>query len=104
MNRYRVMLPLLVHTEDASYKQGEEFEKDFTPDEETASVASGLLEIVPQTYKVVGGSRVHDTNPGDTFTRALTLNEEALLVSGGHIERVEQPAPAHTKKPKEAKD
>jgi hypothetical protein len=86
--RYKVLLPLLVHTEDGSYKQGQEFDKDFTADEEAANVESGLLEIVPQEYKVVGGSNVHGANPGETFKRALSIGEEYLLIAGGHIKRV----------------
>jgi hypothetical protein len=100
MNRYRVLLPLQVHTADASYTQGEEFEHEFTEEEETANLASGLLEIVPRKYKVIGGSEVHETQPGEEFERALPLGQEALLIEGGHIERVEKPA----KKKKEAKN
>lgn len=87
-NRYKVLLPLVVHTKDDSYKQGEEFDNDFTPEEETANVKSGLLEIVPQKYEVVGGSRVYETDPGGTFEAALPIGQEALLVDGGHIKRV----------------
>jgi hypothetical protein len=94
MNRYRVLLPLTVHTADAAYSQGDEFDHDFTEDEENANVASGLLEILPQTYEVIGPSRVHDTAPGGRFDRALRVGEEALLVAGGHIRRVEPEAPA----------
>jgi len=93
------MLPLTVHTGDGSYTQGEEFEKDFTEDEEAENVASGLLEIVPQTYEVIGTSRVFDTEPGETFTESLPLGREALLVAGGHIKRVEaKPPPATPRK------
>lgn len=98
-NRYKVLLPLMVHTEDGSYGQFEEFDKDFTEDEETANLESGLLEIVPREYKVVGGSVVHDTKPGDTFKAALPVGVEALLVEGGHIERVQAtPVKASKKK------
>jgi len=89
MNRYRVLLPLEVHTEDGSYGQGEEFEKEFSEDEETVNLASGLLEIVPREYLVIGSSNVHGADPGETFTLGLRIGEEALLVQGGHIERVE---------------
>jgi len=90
MNRYKVLLPVLV---DGEYGQGDEFEKELTPEEELANVQSGLLEIMPQTYKVIGASTVWDAAPGEEFERALTLGEEQLLVEGGHIERVEKPAP-----------
>lgn len=90
MNRYRNLLPLLVNGE---YGQGDEFELELSDEEEASHLAAGLLEIVPRDYKVVGDSRVWDTDPGDTFTRALTLGEERHLVDGGFIERVaEKPA------------
>jgi hypothetical protein len=93
MRRYRVLLPVQVQPrEGGSYSQHEEFETAFTEDEETANVSSGLLAIVPQRYKVVGGSDVWETPTGEEFERALSLGEEALLLEGGHIERVEKPA------------
>lgn len=89
MNRYRVLLPLLVHTSDAAYAQFEEFDHEFTVEEETANLASGLLELLPNTYRVIGGSEVHGTKPGGTFTMAIPMGQEALLFQGGHIERVD---------------
>jgi hypothetical protein len=50
---------------------------------------SGLLEIVPCRYRVVGGSEVFDTPPGGEFDAAMRLSQETLLMAGGHIERVE---------------
>jgi hypothetical protein len=98
--RYKVLLPLTVHTEDGAYKQGDEFEKDLSAVDEAENLASGLLELQPMTYRVVGESRVHETNPGDTFEMALPLGQEELLVAGGHIERVEEKP---KRKAKEAK-
>jgi hypothetical protein len=100
MRRYKVLLPLLVHTEDASYGQGEEFEHEFSEEDELANVQSGLLELVPSTYKVVGGSEVDGTAPGEEFEAAMLQGREALLIAGGHIERVEpkKKAKAKTKK------
>jgi hypothetical protein len=98
MNRYRVLLPLLVHTEDGSYAQGEEFDKDFTEEDEATNLQSGLIEIVPREYKVIGGSNVHGADPGEVFTAALPMGQEAALVAGGHIERVEKPAKTKAKK------
>jgi hypothetical protein len=89
MNRYRVMLPLVVHTQDGSYEQHEEFDHTFTEEEEAANLKSGLLEIVPRRYKVIGGSDVYETPPGREFEAALPIGNEALLIEGGHIERVE---------------
>jgi hypothetical protein len=104
MRRYRVLLPLQVQPrEGGSYTQHEEFDSTFTQDEETENVRSGLLEIVPCKYKVIGGSVVHDTKPGDEFTAALPMGNEALLVQGGHIERVEKPEPAAKPARKEGK-
>lgn len=103
MNRYKVLLPLLVHTEDGSYGQGETFAKDFTAEEEAANLASGLLELVPNEYRVVGDSEVDGHKAGDTYAAAIPLAREALLVAGGHIERVEKKPAKSTKAPKEAK-
>jgi hypothetical protein len=96
--RYKVLLPLTVHTGDGAYAQGEEFDKDFTAEDEAENVASGLLEVLPMTYRVVGGSRVHETDPGETFEAALPLGQEQLLIEGGHIERVEPKKPIRKKK------
>lgn len=94
MNRYRVMLPLLVNGE---HKQGDVFDHEFTEEEEMANLTSGLLEIVPRKYKVVGGSEVYGTQPGDEFEMALTIGQEAHLVNAGHVERVAEPKPAAKK-------
>lgn len=96
-NSYKVLLPLLVHTADGAYKQGETFSKEFTPEQEAENLASGLLELQPNDYQVVGESEVDGHQPGDTFTAAIPLGREALLVAGGHIKRVE-PKPAKTTK------
>ena len=105
MARYRVLLPLMVHTEDGSYTQFEEFEKDFTPDEEQANVNSGLLAIVPRKYRVLVGewNGVKADAEDPTVEAALLIENEAALLQGGHIERVEEPAPKKQQKPKEAK-
>jgi hypothetical protein len=99
-NHYRVLLPLQVHTPDGSYGQNEEFEHEFTEDEEAANVNNGLLEIVPRRYKVIGGSHVYETPPGEEFEAAMLMGQEAALLAGGHIERVDA---APKKKQKEAK-
>jgi hypothetical protein len=103
MRRYRNLLPLLVHTEDGSYAQGEEFEKEFSPDDERANVESGLLAIVPQRYKVVGTSIVHDTEPDGEFEAGLLIEHEGTLIAGGHIALVEKPKPVKESRKKEAK-
>jgi hypothetical protein len=98
MRRYRVLLPLKVQPrEGGSYEQHDEFDCTFTEDEETENVRSGLLAIVPVTYKVIGGSYVYETEPGGEFEMALPMGNEAQLIEGGHIERVETPEPAEKK-------
>lgn len=83
------MLPLLVHTEDASYAQGEEFEKEFSAVDEAENIASGLIEIVPREYKVVGTSEVLGHVAADgPFLAAIPKGQEELLL-GYHLERVE---------------
>lgn len=100
MPRYRNLLPLLINGE---HGQGDVFDADLTDDQEATNIASGLLEIVPATYKVTGESRVFDTDPGATFTRALTVGQESLLVEGGFIERQpDEPLP-EKKQPAAAK-
>lgn len=94
MNRYRVMLPILV---DGEHGQGDEFEKELSEEEEATNLASGLLEIVPKRYRVVGTSRVHETDPGEEFEAALLLGQERMLIEGGHIE-VAADKPKRTKK------
>jgi hypothetical protein len=96
--RYKVLLPVTVSTADGSYKQGDEFDADYDPVTEREHVESGLLELQPLTYKVVGSSRVHDTDPGETFELALPLGQEQLLMEGGQIEPYEEPKKRTRKK------
>lgn len=102
MNRYRVLsapagwpgrLPFAVQTTDGRYEIGDEFDHEFSEEDEGANLASGLVEIVPRTYRVVGTSIVDDTPPGGTFEAAMTIGREALLL-GSHIERVGDEPPA----------
>lgn len=98
MRRYRVLLPLTVHTTAGAYSQGEEFDAGEVGDgfDEAANLASGLLEVVPCEYRVVGESTVFGTPPGETFQAGLSLAQEATLL-GSHIERVE-PKPKPTRR------
>lgn len=86
------MLPLTVHTEDGSYTQGDVFEKEFTAEQEAENLASGLLELEPMDYEVVGGSIVLDTPPGMTLTYAMPMVQEQRLIAAGAI-RPAQPKP-----------
>ena len=107
-NRYKVMLPVQVGTEDATYGQGDEFEKQFSAVDEAANVASGLLEIVPCEWKVIGDSSVHETAPGESFEAALSIADQEFLVGGGFVEKVEQkkapPAAPKASRSKKAKE
>lgn len=93
MRRYRVLLPLTVHTEDGSYAQGEDFAKEFSAEDEAENLASGLLELLPVRYRVCGDSEVHGAKPGEEFDLALPLAQEELLMQGGHLELVEVAPP-----------
>jgi len=81
---------------EAVYEPGE-FERDWTVEQENDALASGLVEIVPQTYRVVGDTRVFETAPGETFEAALRIEQEKALIDGGHIALVDD-----AKKPKAA--
>ena len=99
--KYKNLLPLLINNEAG---QGDVFEADLTADEEADNVKSGLIEIVPRTYKVLGDSDVYETKQGETFEKALTLGEEALLIDGGFVELVaDKPEPPKKKAAKGAK-
>lgn len=94
--RYRVTgdLRLLGH------EPGDEFEHEYTADEETTLVAAGRIEIVPIRYRVVGDSRVFENSPGRRFLWPLGIAQEAALIEGGHIEVIagDKPAPPKSKK------
>ena len=103
MRRYRVLLPMKIDTAEGSYTQGDVFEMEYTPEEEHEALnlrGGGLLEIVPQKYKVIGESRVYDTDPGEEFEAALLLGNELALIEGGNIELVEAPKPKPAPKKK----
>lgn len=66
---------------------GDLFEHEFAADEESDLLAAGRIEIVPRAYRVVGTSRVLETDPGDELLAALTVAQEAQLIAGGHLKR-----------------
>lgn len=76
---------------------------EFTVAEERDMVEAGHLEIVPATYRVLSDN--YSAAPqNETYEAALTMEQEAVLVAGGHIERVDEPqstqAPAKKATPK----
>jgi hypothetical protein len=89
MNRYKAL------RDEPSYdaKKGDELELDLSEAEEQDMLVAKRLEIVSRQYKVIGASAVDGTDPDGTFESDMTLGREQLLVAGGHIERVEKPAP-----------
>ena len=98
MTRYRVVrasdgwpetLPFAVQTADGRYEIGDEFDAEFPPDDEASALASGVIEVIPRTYKVIGDSDVFETKTGDTFDAAMSAHTESLLIDGGYIERVD---------------
>lgn len=98
-NRYRVQLPYALHFASGSYEQGDEFVHEFTADEEWTYLESGLLELLPNRYEVIGAcdimpsllpavvkdlpatapqrERVH---PGETFEASVPLAREIQLI------------------------
>ena len=69
-----------------------EFEHEFTAEEEQNWVSSGLVEIVPRTYRVLVDGPVHGvkgTDPDPTFEAALLIEQENALTINRHIERVD---------------
>lgn len=118
--RYKVLLPLTVHVEEGAFVQGDEFEHEFSVEDEWENVDSGLLGLVPETYEVIGDSIIEVNlieapaarsvdpvtlkelptrrvvQPGDVFRAAIPLAREEQLRN--HIRRVVQP-PANPAKP-----
>ena len=66
----------------------DEFERDFTPAEEQDWLGSGVIEPVPQRYKVLSNN-YHGYEQGDEFEGFFRIEIEDALIAGGHLERVE---------------
>lgn len=66
----------------------EEFEADLSPVEELDALSGGHLELVPRTYRVLSDN-YSAGEQGATFEAAYPVENEAALISGGHIERVD---------------
>jgi hypothetical protein len=91
-NTYRALSPAA----RAAFDDGV-FDREFTPAEEQDWLASGLLELVPRTYRVLSNNYAA-AKQGETFEGALLKENEGALISGGHIERVDPPRPTEAVK------
>lgn len=87
MNTYRA----LSKAAEAAFGAGV-FEREFTPTEEKDWLASGLLEIVPRTYRALSNNYAA-AKQGETFEAAYLVENEAALIFGGHIERIGEAGP-----------
>jgi hypothetical protein len=96
MQKYKVTGPRPV--EGAA--PGEELEHEFTAEQEQYHLDAKRLEIIPRTYRVIGPSQLegpgYSAGPGETYSAALTVGQEAALIEAGHIERVKEPAKKKT--------
>jgi hypothetical protein len=82
---------------EAAFSVGE-FEADFSVAEEHDWLASGALELVPRTYRALTDTSVVGVPADGTFEGAYLIEIEAALIQGGHIERVDKPAPKEKEK------
>lgn len=60
------------------------------PEEPNPAYAPVPEVPVERTYTVIGPHRVHECDPGKTFTAVLPLDQEAFLIAVGHIKRYEK--------------
>lgn len=63
-------------------------EHDLTPTEERDAISGGHLEIVPRKYRVLSDNYTAGTQ-GSVVELALLKENEAALMQGGHLQRVE---------------
>ena len=82
-NTYRA----LTASAEAAFAEGV-FEADFTPSDEQDRLASGLIAIEPRPYRVLSNNFAA-AKQGATVDLALPVEQEAALIQGGHIERVQ---------------
>jgi hypothetical protein len=66
-------------------------EADLSAAEEQDALTGGHLEIVPRTYRVLSDN-YSAGKQGESVELALLKENEAALIQGGHIERVDKPA------------
>lgn len=67
------------------------FEADLSVAEESDQLSGGHLVIEPRAYRVLTNN-FSAGKQGTKVALALTVEQEAALIQGGHIERVEKPA------------
>lgn len=91
MNRYRAKTPAAV----AAFGDGV-VELDLSPTQEQDWLHVGALELVPRTYRALSDN--YEVPQGETFERAYVIENEAALIAGGHIERVEPVKPSKKEK------
>lgn len=92
-NTYKAVSDLGVH----HYGEGV-VELDLSPDEEKDALTGGHLEIVPRKYRVLSDNYTA-AGQGETFDGTFLVENEAALVQGGHIERVDEPSKEAPEKP-----
>lgn len=83
-NTYRALSPQAEGMFDTGV-----FEADFTPTQEQDYLGSGLIELVPRTYKVLSNNFAAGEQ-GEEIQAAFLVENEQALIQGGHIERVDQ--------------
>jgi uncharacterized lipoprotein YddW (UPF0748 family) len=86
-NTYRALTP----DGEAAFAEGV-FEREFTAAEEHDWLASGLIELVPRTYRALSDNYT-SAKRGEEFEAALLVEHEAALIQGSHIERVDKAEP-----------
>lgn len=64
---------------------------DLSAVEERDAIDGGHLEIVPRAYRVLSDNYAAGKQ-GESVELALLKEQEAALIQGGHIERVDKPA------------
>lgn len=94
-NTYRALTPAA----QAAFSVGV-FEAEFTPSEEKDWLDSGLLELVPRTYRVLSDN--FEVPKDELFERAYLKEPESALIGAGHIERVDEPEEPTEDEPAEA--
>lgn len=94
-NTYRALSPQA----EAVFASGV-FEAEFTPMEEKDHLDGGLIELVPRRYKVLSNN--FSAGPqGSEISAVFRVENEAALIQGGHIERLDDGSPGEPSTVKE---